>query len=336
MNSFGRIFRISIFGESHGNTIGILIDGCPSGIKVEQEDLIVDINKRKAGIKGTTERIESDIPSIRSGFLNNFSTGAPILITFDNHNHNSQDYHNILEHPRPGHADMTSTTKYYGFNDLRGGGHFSGRLTLAIVAAGAIAKKIIEPIDVKAQIHSIYGIENEQDYLKKIKEISNLGNSLGGIVECKTKNVIVGLGEPFFDSIESIISHLIFSIPGVKGVEFGNGFGSTKLLGSENNDMLLDEKGSTKTNNSGGINGGISNGNELYFRVAFKPASSIKIPQATYNLTTKEINVLRIKGRHDACYVLRTPIIIEAITSIALADFVLLKNALNLSIKTKK
>ncbi len=321
MNTFGRIFRVTITGESHGNSIAVVVDGCPAGIRLKKEDFFEDLKRRKPGGKGTTKRIEDDYPFIESGVFNGYTTGAPILIRFENRDVKSKHYKEIENLPRPSHSDFVAFKKYRGFNDFRGGGHFSGRLTVGIVAAGVIAKKIIKPIDVNARIVSIGGMGCYQDL---VEEIAKEGDSIGGIVECICENVPVGLGEPFFDSVESIISHLIFSIPGIKGIEFGAGFKCAEMRGSEYNDEIIDIDGKTKTNNTGGINGGISNGNPMVFRVAVRPTATIFKPQKTVNLKTGKQEALMIKGRHDSCIALRMPVIVEAMTSIALADFKLL------------
>ena len=317
MNNFGQNFRISIFGESHGNSIGILIDGCPVGINLTEEDFTKDLLRRKSGAKGTTLRIEKDIPKIKSGVFNNKTTGAPILITFDNENIKSKDYSNFINHPRPSHADFVAQKKYKGFQDYRGGGHFSGRITLALVAAGVVAKKIIPNINISAKLTEVDGnknIEQAIDHAIKNKD------SVGGIISCIAQNIPIGLGEPFFDSIESKISQLAFSIPGVKAIEFGLGFNAAKTKGKDYNDLIIDKKGHTTTNNSGGINGGISNGNDLNYSVAVRPTASIFSTQETYNFMHEKIMPLQIEGRHDVCIALRVPVIIEAITAIALAD----------------
>lgn len=323
MNSFGRIFRINIFGESHGESVGVNIDGCRPGIKLSNEDFLADLKRRKSGAKGTTPRHEKDLPDIISGLFNGYTTGAPITIIFKNENIRSKDYSSLVKHPRPGHADFTGYNKFKGFNDYRGGGHFSARLTLGLVSAGVIAKKIIQPIDVQAYIKQV---NNNTDVERAINDAISKHESVGGIVECKARNMPIGLGEPFFDSIESLISHLAFSIPAVKGIEFGSGFKAAEMYGSEHNDVLIDKKGTTTTNNAAGINGGISNGNDLIFRIAVKPTSSISIAQDTYNFETKKIETLKIVGRHDVCVALRVPVVLEAITAIALADFILLQN----------
>lgn len=327
MNSFGRLFRISIFGESHGEGIGIIIDGCPAGIAIHPNDFQEDIDRRKPGIKGTTSRKEEDIPQLLSGVLNGFSTGAPINIMFKNENRISSDYSSVKSTPRPGHSDFVADKKYGGFNDYRGGGHFSGRLTLGLVAAGVIAKKILNPIKIDAKIIEIGGSTNFEEALEKALKNSD---SVGGLIECRVTGLPVGLGEPFFDSVESILSHLVFSIPAVKGIEFGLGFESAKKFGSEVNDPYLNSKGITLSNNAGGINGGISNGNELVFRIAVKPASSIGKTQNTLNFSNGSIEELNITGRHDACIALRVPPVLEAVTAIGLVDLLLINNALTI------
>ncbi len=322
MNTFGNNFRISIFGESHGQSVGILIDGCPVGISLSEDDFTKDLLRRKSGAKGTTPRIEGDIPQIKSGVFNGKTTGAPILIEFENENTRSKDYSNLVKHPRPSHADFVAEQKYEGFQDYRGGGHFSGRITLALVAAGVIAKKIVNPINISAKLTEVGGDSNiEKAIDKAIKD----KDSIGGIIECTAINMPIGLGEPFFNSVESQISHLAFSIPGVKAIEFGIGFAGSKMKGSEFNDNIIDKNGHTETNHSGGINGGISNGNNLMFRVAIRPTASIFSEQESYNFEHQKIETLQIKGRHDVCIALRVPVIVETITAIALADLFFVK-----------
>jgi len=325
VNTFGRIFKISIFGESHGDSVGIIIDGCPPGISLNITDFSEDLDRRKSGAKGTTRRLEQDIPLIISGVFNGHTTGAPVSIIFKNENAVSSDYNSIKDIPRPGHADFVASKKFFGFNDLRGGGHFSGRLTLPITAAGVIAKKIISPAKIKAKILEIGGSENFGEAIDIAVQNSD---SVGGILECRTTDLPVGLGEPFFDSVESVISHLVFSIPSVKAIEFGMGFESSRRYGSEVNDAIADQTGKTLSNNSGGINGGITNGNELVFRIAVKPASSIGKTQFTFNFSSRTEDQLNIMGRHDACIALRVPPILEAITAIALADLILINKTL--------
>lgn len=321
MNSLGRLFRVSMLGESHGACVGVLVDGCPAGIELSVEDFLKDLDRRRAGAKGTTPRKEADIPILKSGIFNGRTTGAPILVLFDNNDTDSSAYEKIKDTPRPGHADFVAIKKFGGFNDYRGGGHFSGRLTTAYVAAGVIAKKVIYPIVVEAKLIEVGG---SRDISETIDRAIAEGDSVGGLVECSATGLCVGLGEPFFDSMESLIAHAAFSIPAVKGIEFGSGFQSAKIKGSQSNDEILDLSGKTKTNNAGGINGGISNGNELCFRVAIKPTSSIKKEKQTVSLTTGENVTLSVAGRHDACIALRVPPVLEGSTAIVLADLLLL------------
>ncbi len=317
MNSFGRIFRISIFGESHGSHVGVCIDGVPPGIELSVADFKTDINRRKPAQKGTTDRKESDVPILISGVYHNRTSGSPICIIFNNEQQKSEDYSHLTKHFRPGHADFTAYIKYKGYNDFRGGGHFSGRLTLPLVAAGVVAKKIIHPINVSAYVTEIGGQKNLD---KAINHALNENDSIGGIVECKTTSVPAGLGEPFFDSLESLIAHAMFAIPGIKGIEFGSGFKLARMKGSIANDVFMDASGKTQTNHHGGILGGISSGNDIIFRVAVKPPSSIGRPQQTYNWTNGQIEELQIGGRHDACIALRIPVVVEALTACVLAD----------------
>lgn len=334
MNSFGSLFRVHIYGESHGSGIGVLIDGVPSGIKLETNDFIPDLSKRKSGKIGTTPRKEDDIPQIISGVFNNLTTGAPVNIFFENKNTDSKVYADFKSHPRPGHADFAATCKYSGFNDIRGGGPFSGRLTLALVAAGVIAKKILKDTIFFSEIETIgllskdFFNEKLESYLTEIKEE---GDSLGGTISLNIKNIPIGLGEPFFHSVESVISSMVFSIPGVKGIEFGAGFKGTELLGSEFNDCFIDNKGKTASNNNGGINGGITNGNDISLKVAIKPTSSIFKIQDTFNFKDGSIQPLKINGRHDVAFILRVPIVLENAVAIALADLYLQNRKYNIS-----
>lgn len=324
MNQFGQFFRITIYGESHGEAIGILIDGFPAGIPIDVNDFSEDILRRKPGKIGTTSRSESDIPLLLAGIFNGNSTGAPIHIQFQNTNTRSTDYNQQQYIPRPGHADFVAYKKYKTFNDYRGGGHFSGRLTLALVAAGVLAKKLIEPISIQAQLIEVGG---SKDIEFQIDQALKNQDSIGGLIECRVQKVPIGLGEPFFDSFESKLSHLIFSIPAIKGIEFGSGFNAASMRGSEHNDQILNIDGQTATNHAGGINGGISNGNEILFRVAVKPTSSIGSAQESINLKDEQIVQFQINGRHDACIALRVPVVIEACTAIVIADFSLQNKA---------
>ncbi len=323
MNTFGRLFRVQIWGESHQLAVGVVIDGCPAGISVKFEDFIADLERRKSGTKGTTSRKETDIPHIQSGIYNEYTTGAPISIVFENSDVKSQDY-TFRNHPRPGHADFAANIKYKGYNDDRGGGHFSGRLTTGLVAAGVIAKKILEQTSIKAQITEAGG---SADIKNAVSDAMKQKDSIGAIIECRVNNIPTGWGEPFFDSVEALIAQGVFSIPGIRGIEFGAGFAAAQMWGSEHNDCITAPSGQTDSNNAGGINGGITNGNEIVFRVAVKPCSSISKAQTTWDFKTGQVKALLIKGRHDTCIALRMPVIVEAITAIALADLKLRYNS---------
>lgn len=327
MNSFGRIFRVHIFGESHGESVGLCIDGIPAGLLLSVDDFLIDIERRKGGIqKGTTPRQESDLPIFKSGLFNNKTTGAPLTILFENNNTRSEDYQKQRDFPRPSHADFVAQKKYGGFEDYRGGGHFSGRLTVALVAAGVIAKKLLSNISVVANITEIAG---ENDIEKGLQKAVNAKDSVGGIVECRVLNLPIGLGEPFFDSVESVLSHAVFAIPAVRGIEFGSGFAAAKMFGLEHNDAIVDANGKTKTNHAGGVVGGITNGNDLIFRVAIKPTASTPKEQESLNWNTKEVEKFSLKGRHDLCIALRVPVVLEAVTAMVLADFILLEQKIS-------
>ena len=327
MNQFGRLFKLNIYGESHQDEVGILLDGVPAGIKLEKSDFLADLSRRKPGSVGTTARVEDDMPIIKSGLYNGYTTGAPLLIAFENKNQHSNDYNNLDFIPRPSHADFTLDNKYHGFNDKRGGGHSSGRLTLGLVSAGVVAKKIASNVKYDSKIINILGEEDESKFDEIIKNAQEDGDSVGGIIKLTAKNVEIGLGEPFFDSFESVLSHLLFSIGGVKGVEFGIGFSGAKLKGSVFNDPIIDKLGTTKTNNNGGINGGVTNGNEIVVKVFVKPTPSIYKTQNTFNFNTNEIEKLNIKGRHDAAIIKRAQVVCEAALAIVIADFTLINNA---------
>ena len=320
MNTFGTAFRITIFGESHGSNVGITVDGCPAGLPIIFSDFTDDFNRRRSGGKGTTPRKEADLPRIITGVFNDRTTGAPITILFDNNNTRSRDYTSLRETPRPGHADFVAMKKFGGYEDYRGGGHFSGRLTLGLVAAGVIAKKLINPVLVRAAILEVGG---RKDIEQAIDDAVEKQDSIGGIVECTASHMPVGLGEPFFNSLESVLSHMVFSIPAIKGIEFGSGFAAATMWGSEHNDKLVSGNGQTSTNYAGGINGGISNGNDMVFRVAVKPTSSTHQQQRTLNIKTGEMVNLEIEGRHDTCIALRVPVVVEAAAAIVLADLMI-------------
>lgn len=326
MNSFGRLFKVSIFGESHGECVGINIDGCPAGLPLNVEDFTIDIDRRKAGAKGTTPRKEADLPRIMNGVFNGKTTGAPITILFDNTNTRSGDYEKQRAVPRPGHADFVASKKFGGFEDFRGGGHFSGRLTVCLVAAGVVAKKLLQEIKIVATILEIGGEADTEIGLQKAIDAKD---TIGGIVECKVNGLPIGLGEPFFDSAESVISHAVFAIPAVRGIEFGTGFAAARMYGSDHNDAIEDATGKTKTNHGGGIVGGISNSNEFVFRIAIKPTSSTPKIQHTLNVETGETEDFSVKGRHDLCIALRVPVVLEAVTAFVLADLMLLEQRLH-------
>ena len=323
---------MQIFGESHGASVGLVIDGCPAGLPLSQEDFLKDIERRKGGIqKGTTPRKEDDLPIFKSGIFNGKTTGAPIAIFFENNNTKSQDYEKHRAVPRPGHADFTAHHKYGGHEDFRGGGHFSGRLTVCMVAAGVIAKKLLSQhqIQVQANIESIAG---EPDIEAGLQKAIAAKDSVGGIVACRTTGLPIGLGEHFFDSVESLISHAVFAIPAVKGIEFGAGFAAAAMFGTEHNDAIMDATGKTKTNHSGGVVGGITNGNDLVFRIAVKPTSSTPKEQSSLNWETNEVELFSIKGRHDLCIALRVPVVLEAVTAIVLTDLMLLEQKMKRTI----
>ena len=353
MNSFGRKFRVSIFGESHGELIGVVLDGVPAGLELSEQDFKQDILRRKSGAKGTTPRVEEDKPQIVSGVFEGHTTGAPLAIVFKNNNTHSSDYEQFAAMPRPGHADLTAAIKWDDCQDPRGSGHFSGRLTLPIVAAGVVAKKVLAdatilddtPVnEINARIVEMGGVdfstslemtggalemtgrplEMTGEAQKVLDQVIKDGDSIGAVVECVVPDIDLGYGEPFWDSVESVISHAIFSIPGVRGIEFGDGFKAAAMRGSEHNDPIGPD-GRPLKNGAGGVNGGITNGAPIVFRVAFKPTSSISRPQQTFNFQTGEMDTLEVKGRHDVCFALRTPVIVEAMTAIALADLVALK-----------
>lgn len=331
MNTFGRKFRVSIFGESHGELIGVVLDGVPAGLELSEQDFEQDILRRKSGAKGTTPRIEDDMPQLVSGVFEGHTTGAPLTIMFKNKNTKSSDYSQFAAMPRPGHADLTAAFKWDDCQDPRGGGHFSGRLTLPVVAAGVVAKKMLADLtildetpvrEISARIVELGGLS--EGWQEAIEKAMAEGDSLGAVVECTVPEIEPGYGEPFWDSVEATLAHAIFSIPGVRGIEFGDGFQAARMMGSEHNDPIGPD-GRPMKNGAGGVNGGITNGASLKFRVAFKPTSSISKAQQTFNFATGEMDTLEVKGRHDACFALRTPVVVEAMTAIVLADLVLLK-----------
>lgn len=324
MNDFGKLFKVNIYGESHNTSVGVLIDGIPAGICLDENDFLSDLGKRKPSKSSQTSRVESDLPIIESGLFNGYTTGTPMLIRFMNNNVHSSDYSNLVNQPRPGHADYVMSKKYNGYNDYRGGGHTSGRLTVGIVAAGVVAKKItnfkFETELVK--LGALTDMSKKEEYLN---QIVSEGDSVGGIVRITVKDVPVGLGEPYFYSVESAVSQILYSIGAVKGVSFGIGFDGCGMLGSEYNDPIMDGNGKTSTNNNGGINGGVSNGNDLIINVFVKPTPSIYKTQHTFNFNENKVTELEIKGRHDAAIVERAMIVLENAVAIALCDLYLLK-----------
>ena len=328
MNSFGRIFRVHIFGESHGDCVGLTIDGCPAGLPLSVDDFVTDIERRKPGAKGTTPRTEDDISQLKTGVFNGKTTGAPITILFENNNTRSAVYEKQRAVPRPGHADFVASKKFGGYEDYRGSGHFSGRLTVCLVAAGVVAKRLLLTSSkgggtiVQSTISEIGG---ETDLEKGLQRAIDAKDSIGGIVECKVTGLPIALGEPFFDSAESLISHAVFAIPAVRGIEFGTGFAAAKMFGSQHNDSIEDRSGKTFTNHAGGIVGGLTNSNELVFRIAIKPTSSTPKEQQTLNTETGNVENFSVKGRHDLCIALRVPVILEAVTAMVLADLMLLE-----------
>jgi chorismate synthase len=322
MNKFGTLFSVQIFGESHGACVGLTIDGCPAGLPLMVADFTEDMERRKGGKqKGTTPRQEDDIPIFKTGIFNDLTTGAPLMMLFENNNTRSGDYEKQRAVPRPGHADFTAHHKFGGFEDYRGGGHFSGRLTAALVGAGVVAKMLLKGVEVKAILKSIGG---ETDVEKGLQRAIDNKDSVGGIVECVVSGLPIGLGEHFFNSVESLISHAVFAIPAIRGIEFGTGFAAANMFGIEHNDAIIDASGKTKTNHAGGVVGGYTNGNDLVFRIAVKPTSSTPKEQNTLNWETNEQENFSVKGRHDLCIALRVPVVLEAVTAIVLADLMMI------------
>ncbi|MFQ5997227.1 MAG: chorismate synthase [Dehalococcoidales bacterium] len=350
-NSLGKLFVITCFGESHGNCMGVVIDGCPAGLPITEEDIQPEVERRRPGAVGTTERWEPDKVEILSGIYNGFTTGAPICMLTWNKDIDSGVYKKNRFALRPSHADYTAFVKYGGFNDFRGGGRFSGRITIAFVMAGAIAKKLLNRlgVDVFAHTVEIGGIKAPPKELTEIKESSRKNSlwcadqdaaeemvrliektraekdSLGGIIEGVALNVPAGLGEPVFDNLDGELAKALFAIPAVKGVEFGVGFTVAGMKGSENNDpfFIKDDKIVTLTNKAGGILGGISNGMPIVVRVAVKPTASIARSQETVDIQKMTKTSLTVMGRHDACIVPRAVPVVEAMMAVTLCDFAL-------------
>ena len=323
MNIFGHNFRLAIWGESHGPQIGISIDGVPAGIPLSAEDFEADLARRRSGARGTTPRREPDIPQIVSGLYNGMTTGAPLTIEFANTDTHSQDYATVARHYRPSHADLVAYHRFNGFNDPRGGGHFSARLTVAFVAAGVVAKKMLPPgIAFDTRITEIGGCTDPARFDEVLRAAAADRDSVGGIIECRVQGVPLGLGQPFFDSAESLIAHLLFAVPAVKGVDFGAGVAFSLMRGSEANDPfeVKDGRVVTKTNHAGGVNGGVTNGMPVTFEVTIRPTPSIALPQESVDLRTGEETEIEIKGRHDPCIVPRAVPVIEAAAALAACE----------------
>ena len=319
-NSFGNRFKIEIYGGSHTESLGVVISGVPEGIALTEADFEADLNRRRSGAKGTTPRREGDVPHIVSGVADGRTTGEKLEIVFYNENTRSGDDDRLRLHPRPSHADLTARHKYGEEFDLRGGGIFSGRMTLLLVAAGVVAKKVTAAARYTSRIVELGGCCDSAEFDAVVAAAQRDGDSVGGVIECCIEGAGRDLGEPFFDSVESVAAHLLFSVPAVKGVEFGSGFAGVRLRGSERNDRIIDSNGTTATNHEGGINGGITNGNPIVVRVAIKPTPSIARPQDTFNFATQSVEPLTIGGRHDACIVLRAAVVVEAVMAIVLAE----------------
>jgi chorismate synthase len=322
MNSWGRLFRVSILGESHGDCVGVLVDGCPAGLSLSEADFAGELARRRPGERGTTRRREGDVPRLLSGVHRGKTTGAPLLILFGNEDIDAAPYSALRHRPRPGHGDLVMLQKFGGFADGRGGGTTSARLTVAMVAAGVVARRVLPRVRFSSRVMEAGG---RTDIEAAVAEAERAGDSLGGIVECQVKGLPAGLGEPFFDSVEAAVAHLAFSIPGVKGIEFGAGFAGARLPGSGFADEILDRAGKTRTNNAGGINAGITNGNALVFRVAVRAPSSSALVLKTIDLRTGRSVKMAPRGRHDRCTALRLPVILEAAAAIVLADLMLLE-----------
>ncbi len=353
MSSWGNYVKISVFGESHGNGIGIVIDGLPAGEKIDMDALLAQMGRRAPGKdKAATPRLEKDLPEILSGMLDDTTTGAPLCAVIRNTNTRSQDYSGLMIRPRPGHADYTGSVRYGGFNDVRGGGHFSARLTAPIVFAGAVCRQILERRGIKIAAHiasigsinderfcgadipdelmerlsgAVFGLidqSREESMRALIEECRLSGDSIGGTIECAITGMPAGAGSPMFYGIENVISSVIFGVPAVKGIEFGSGFDGSALRGSENNDEFYYDGDTvkTRTNNHGGILGGISSGMPIIFRTAMKPTPSIAREQKTVDLEEKTDTVISVKGRHDPCIVVRAVPVIESAAALAVTE----------------
>lgn len=319
-NSIGKRFKITIFGASHAEEVGVLVEGVPAGVALPMDAFMADIDRRRPKRCGETPRHEADIPSIEGLDAEGYTIGDMLRISFKNSNIRSRDYDHLRRQPRPSHADLVQVRKYGEECDIAGGGMASGRMTVALVAAGVVAKVLLPNVELVTRLVEVSGEHNEAKFDDIISGAAAEGDSVGGVVECRISGISQYLGEPFFDSVESVMAHLLFSIPAVKGVEFGDGFEGARKRGSERNDMIISESGATYTNNEGGINGGIANGNDIVVRVAIKPTPSIAKEQMTYNFDEGCVAPLVIGGRHDACIARRAAVVVEAMAAVALAD----------------
>lgn len=325
-NGFGERFHIEIYGASHAPSLGVRIEGVPANMELSEADFAADLERRRSGRRGTTPRREGDVPHILSGVKDSVTDGTLLEIAFCNENTRSSDYEQFRYHPRPSHVDLVARRKYGEEFDLRGGGPFSGRMTLPMVAAGVVAKRILgSGVRFTTTIVEIGGERDSAKFDEVVEAAMRDGDSVGGVIECRISGIECGVGEPMFDSVESVAAHILFAIPAVKGVEFGSGFAGVALRGSARNDAIIDADGRTRTNNEGGINGGIANGNDIVVRVAIKPTPTISCQQQTYHFGNQQIEPLNAKGRHDACIALRAGVVVEAAMAIALADLTLQK-----------
>ena len=326
MNTFGKLFRVSLYGESHQPCFGVMIDGIPAGIEINVDEMKEFIARRKPQSSNETARREDDCPIIKAGLFNGKTDGSPMVIEFFNQNTNSSDYDQFNSHPRPSHVDLVAKEKWNGFNDYRGSGMFSGRLTAAICAAGFVASKIAD-FNCHSEIIACGDLADLADLDSYLEDVKKEGDSVGGIIRVYASNPAKGLGEPYFYSLESAVSQIMFSIGSVKGVSFGDELEFAKMKGSQYNDMIISSQGETSTNHAGGVNGGISNGNEIICNVHLRPISSIAKPQETFNFENGKVQELIIKGRHDASIIKRVKVVLESALMIALVDLFLIGKA---------
>ena len=327
MNAYGDRFRFTIWGQSHGPAIGVTMEGLPAGFAIDFEALQRFLDRRAPGQAGSTPRKEADRPEFVSGLVDGVTCGGPVTAMIRNENTRSGDYDNLKYIPRPGHADYTAWVKYGEARDAAGGGQFSGRLTAPLCIAGGICLQLLAPmgITVSARLVRVGGETDPEKFMDAIEAARAEGDSVGGVVECAVSGVPAGVGEPMFDGLENRIAGAVFGIPGVKGLEFGSGFAGTGLRGSQNNDPFYVEDGAvrTRTNNAGGILGGISTGMPIVFRAAFKPTPSIAKPQQSVDLRTMTETTLTVRGRHDPCIALRAVPVVEAAAAVAVYDAIL-------------